>query len=399
MTGRRHAPRLLFVASLYPNAAMPTFAPFVEHRVRRLCAEGGIEGVVIAPVPRHLLPLPAILDRYARWREVPEREERHQLWVLHPRYPMLPGAGMYLQPFALYRALRRTLAELGARSGDFDLVDAHYAYPDGVAAAMLARAFGLPFFVTARGSDLNLVARDPLVRLWLRRTLPRAAACIAVSDDLARRFCELGVDPARVHTVRNGVDFALFRPRPREAARRTLGLAGTVLLAVGELSERKGVHLLVDMLAHLPGATLVLVGDGPMRSTLEARARALAVLDRLRFAGAVPQERLASWYSAADLVLLASRREGTPNVLLEAMACGTRVVACAVGGVPEIVPPEPLGFLVPRHDPELFAATVRRALSTPFSPDALSAHIARFDWRETVMRLRQLVDRTLGWAA
>lgn len=391
----RRPAELLFVATLYPNAAMPTFAPFVEHRIRRLCADGAVRGTVLSPVPRHLLPLPPALDRYARWRAVPEQERRHGLEIRHPRYPMLPGIGMYGQPLAVWRALSSEWRRLAAEGRRVDLIDAHYAYPDGVAAALLAHELGRPFFVTGRGTDLNRIARDPLARAWMRRTLPRAAACIAVSDDLARVFRELGVDPRRIHTVRNGVDFATFHPRPRAPARHELGVEGQVLLAVGELSERKGTALLVEMLPLVPGATLVLVGDGPDRERLLRRARALGVADRLRLTGALPQERLPLWYSAADLVLLSSRREGTPNVVLEAMACGTRVVATAVGGVPEVLPPPPLGFLVHEREPAAFARTVREALATPGDPGALLAHVAPFDWAHTVCRLRALVHQVL----
>jgi glycosyltransferase involved in cell wall biosynthesis len=148
----------------------------------------------------------------------------------------------------------------------------------------------------------------------------------------------------------------------------------------------------------VPGATLVLVGDGPERERLLRRARELGVADRLRLTGALPQERLPLWYSAADLVLLASRREGTPNVVLEAMACGTRVVATAVGGVPEVLPPPPLGFLVHERTPAAFARTVREALATPADPGALLAHVAPFDWAHTTCRLRALVHQVLDRA-
>lgn len=387
---------LLFVATLYPNAAMPAFAPFVEHRIRRLCADGGVRGIVLSPVPRHLLPLPAALDRYARWRAVPQREERYGLEIRHPRYPMLPGLGMYAQPLAVFHALAVEWRRLAAAGRSVDLIDAHYAYPDGVAAALLAQKLGRPFFVTGRGTDLNRIPDDPLARAWLRWSLPKAAACIAVSDDLARKFRELGVDPARIHTIRNGVDFTIFRPQPRAAARHELGLKGPVLLAVGELSERKGMAFLIEMLPLVPDATLVLIGDGADRERLLRRAQALGVADRLRLTGVLPQERLPLWYSAADLLLLASQREGTPNVVLEAMACGTRVVATAVGGVPEVLPPPPLGFLVPVRDPALFARTVGEALATPADPAALLAHSAQFDWAHTTARLRALIDQVLG---
>jgi glycosyltransferase involved in cell wall biosynthesis len=222
---------------------------------------------------------------------------------------------------------------------DFDVIDAHFYYPDGVAAALIARKLGKPFVCTARGSDINLYRHFATPQRLIRRTLQQASANLGVSADLVRQLIELGADPGTAHVMRNGVDLDRFEPMDRLAARASLGLAhqGLLLLSVGNHVELKGHDLVIRMLQVFPQAHLVLVGDGPLRRDLQTLAESLGVAQRVTFAGQRPNDQLKTYYSAADVLLLASSREGWPNVLLESMACGTPVVATRVNGTPEIV--------------------------------------------------------------
>lgn len=387
---------VLTVASLYPNAAMPGFAPFVEHRVRRLVEAGVVETRVLAPVP-WAPALPGLPESWRRWTRVPPAEVRHGIPVFHPRYPHLPRIGMTLQPGAMAAVLRREAARLWREGFRFALVDAHYAYPDGVAALDLARRFGVPLVVTARGTDLNLIPRHPPARRRLERLAREADALVAVSRALAAVWRELGALAQRVHVVPNGVDLDLFRPLEREAARAALGLGpGPLLLSVGELSERKGMDVAVRTLARLPGWRLVLVGGGPLRERLAHLARELGVAERLVFVGARPQAELPLWYAACDVFLLASRREGLPNVVLEALACGRPVVAARVWGVPEAVREPVAGRLVDGHDPAAFAAAVREVAADPPGPEAVRATVVERSWEVTVRRLADLFRELAG---
>ena len=338
---------VLLFSSLYPNAAMPNFGVFVENRLRHLLATGEVEARVVAPVPWFPSRHPSF-GTYARWASVQPTENRDGIEVRHPRYPLPPKLGMLPHPFLMAMGSLATMRRIRRSGFAFDLIDAHYFYPDGVAALLLGAWFGRPVTITARGTDLNLYPqRFPLVRRMIAWAAGRAQASIAVSSALAHTLLELGAPPDRVHILRNGVDLELFRPLDRTPLRRDLGLSGAVLASVGHLIERKGHHLVIEALAALTGCTLLVVGEGPERSALQRQAEELGVGGRVRFLGEVAHARLAEVYAAADLLVLASSREGWPNVVLEAMACGTPVIAAPVEGVPEMITEHAAGLILP----------------------------------------------------
>ena len=239
---------------------------------------------------------------------------------------------------------------------DFDVIDAHYYYPDGVAAALLSRLFDRPLAITARGTDLNLIPQHALPRKMIRWAAGQADASIGVCRALMDVLRDWGIDEARLHVFRNGVDLIRFSPVAPAQARAELGLepAGPVILSAGHLVERKGHHLLIDampaVLAVHPQARLLIVGKGEMRPELEQQVTRLGLTSAVRLVGAVPNERMATWFSAADVSVLASSREGWANVLLESMACGTPVVATNIWGTPEVVAGRDAGVLVPERD-------------------------------------------------
>jgi teichuronic acid biosynthesis glycosyltransferase TuaC len=195
---------------------------------------------------------------------------------------------------------------------------------------------------------------------------------------------ELGVDERRIVVLRNGVDLDLFRPMPQKAARERLGLADyPLMLSVGNLVPEKGHAVAIEALAELPEMRLAIVGDGPDRPALESRAEQLGVSDRLSILPVRPQAELKWLYSAADVLVLPSIREGWPNVLLEAMACGTPVVASDVGGVPEIVTDAAAGAIVGERTGRAFAVAIRAVISANVSHDATRLFAQRFDWTAT----------------
>jgi len=321
--------------------------------------------------------------RYSLFSRLPREEIRYGLHVDHPRYPQLPKIGMSVAPLALFSAVLPVLRRQLRQGQDFDLIDAHYFYPDGVAAVLLGRALGRPVVVTARGSDLNVIAKYAVPRRWISWSAQHADGLVAVSTGLKRRLVALGIVEGRVRVLRNGVDLALFRPADHGAARRALGLTRPTLLAVGNLVGLKRHRMMIEALVGLPTVDLVIVGDGPERAAIEALARARRVADRVRLLGHLPQDRLSDVYSAADLLLLVSTHEGWPNVLLESMACGTPVIVSGIDGIADIVAAPEAGRIVQEPTPDRLAMATREFLAALPARAATRAYAERFDWQST----------------
>ena len=373
--------RILTFTTLYPNAARPQFSVFVENRLRHLVASGDVAARVLAPVP--YFPFSAErFGSYASFARAPRHEERFGIEIDHPRYLTLPKVGMSMAPFLLYASARGALERLLRAGHRFDLIDAHYFYPDGVAAVMLGRAFGLPVTVTARGSDINVLPNYALPRRLIRRAARQADGVIAVSSALAGKLAGLGVEQSRITVLRNGVDPKVFRPvtpfEPGEGPPPR-----PLAVSVGNLVPLKGHDLVISALTDLPGLTLWIVGGGPERGRLEALARDLNVAGRVRFLGVVPHERMPEVYSAADVLVLASEREGWPNVLLEAMACGTRVVTTKVSDVSDLVNTPAAGNRVAERSAGRLAQAIREILAVPLPREATRLHAQGFTWEAT----------------
>jgi teichuronic acid biosynthesis glycosyltransferase TuaC len=372
---------VLTVTTLYPNSAQQAHGIFVETRLIKLVATGHVVARVLAPVPW----LPPLLEYgdLGRIRDVQPREVRNDVIVDHPRYVVIPKIGMNATPYTLYRALRHSLKQLLDTGYRPDLIDAHYFYPDGVAAVWAAKEFGLPVAVTARGTDINLIPEFWWPRKQIQKAAAQADGLITVCQALKNRLVELGIPGERVVVLRNGVDLDLFRPLDRSTVRRDLGITRRTIGSVGHLIQRKGHHHVIRALAHLPDTDLVIVGTGPERDSLEKLAAQIGVSDRVRFFGLLDQQSLCRVYNALDALILASTREGWANVLLEAMACGTPVVASSVWGTPEIVGAPEAGVLMRIIDEHGVAAGVAQLFQARPLREATRRYAKGYDWELT----------------
>lgn len=388
--------RILTFTTLYPNLLQPQHGIFVETRLRKLVASGAVTARVVAPCPWFPFAS-ARFGRYAVFARMPSEETRHGLQVEHPRYPVLPRVGMSAAPLALCAAVLPFLRRQIRGGRDFDLIDGHYFYPDGIAAVLVGRALGRPVVVTARGSDLNVIGQHAVPRTWIRWAARQADGLIAVSSGLKRRLVELGVGADRVRVLRNGVDLGLFHPHDRQAARGGLGFTRRAVLAVGNLVPLKRHWLMVEALTHLPEVELVIVGEGPERPSIEKLARERKVADRVRLLGRVPQDCLPQIYSAADLLLLVSTHEGWPNVLLESIACGTPVLVSPMDGIADIVGAADAGRILADVTPNGLASAIRELLTAPPSRAATRLYAEHFDWQSTtdgqIALFRQILER------
>lgn len=389
--------RVLLFSSLYPSAVRPVHGIFVETRLRELLKTGRVQAQVVAPVPWFPSAAPCF-GAYARFAATAPFEQRNDIDVYHPRYLLAPKVGMNMAPYAMALGALPTLRRLQRQGFDFDLIDAHYYYPDGVAAALLARWLKKPLVVTARGSDLNVIAQYAFARRLIVWAADQAAASIGVCQALMTKLTELGANPAKLNVLRNGVDLERFAPQDRCEARQRLGLAaqGRYLLMVANLVELKGHHIAIEALTHLPDVTLLLVGAGPEHRALVALAQRLGVAERVHWEGQVPQTDLKWWYSAADALALCSSREGWPNVLLEAMACGTPVLATAIAAAAEVVGRPEAGVLLERRDVLALVAAWQQLQAGPPLRAATRAYAEQFSWGATTQAQLRLFRQMLA---
>ena len=381
--------RLAVYTTLYPSAARPRHGIFVEQRLRRVVETGEIAASAIVPVPR-CPPFDWFIDEYKEQRKAPLAELRHGVAVRYPRFPTWPIVGRWLNPLLMALGTRRTMAQVLEEAPDTAVIDAHFFYPDGIAAMLLGTWFRRPVVITARGSDVNVLARSAVARWWMRWAAKRCAAIVAVSNTLAQSMIGIGIDPAKISVLRNGVDLSTFGRHDRAQARRDLGLDGIVLLSVGNLVREKGHQHVIRALTHFPTARLVIIGQGPREDALRRLASELRVDTRVTWIGVLPQADLARYYAAADVTILMSSREGLPNVLLESMACGTPVVATNVGGVPEVVTTPESGIVVSEESSVALVTALQRLLRNPPTAESTRRYARQFDWQPTTRALTDL---------
>ena len=382
--------RVLAITKIFPNALEPLSAPFNRQQFAALLEHCELR--VMATIP--WFPGAGLVSRWSsagKLAAVPQHETIAGISVTHPRTLFVPRLA-HAAWGPLYAASIAP-AVLPLR-GQVDVVLGSWAYPDGFAAIIAARLLGVPAVVKLHGSDINQLAQLPGPRRMLSWALPRAAYVVAVSKPLADEVCALGVARDRVAVVMNGVDSELFHPRDRAAARAELGLPAhaKIALYVGNLKPEKGVAELArawpTVARHLPDAELCVVGGGPLAEDVVAHAG-----DRARMLGPQPHDKVPTWIAACDVLVLPSHSEGTPNVALEALASGRRIVATAVGGTPDLITSAILGALVPPKDIDALADAIVMALKTPYDPTEVARLGARGGWAASAAALHAVLQR------
>ncbi len=367
--------RVLTLSTLFPSEARPTFGIFVERQTLELAARDDVELNVVAPLGLPPWPL-SLHPYYSDRRRAPSFEVWKGLPVHRPRYRAWPLIGHAGAARAMARATLPLLREIRAAL-PFDVIDAEFFWPDGVAAMHLARALGISFSVKARGSDIHHWGRQPAVAPQLVEASLEAAGLIAVSEALRRDMIALGMPPEKIVVHNGGVDLDLFRPVDRKAARAALGVEGPLLVSVGALIPLKGQSLAIAALDRIPGATLIIAGDGPERAALERQAAPYG--PRVRLLGNRPHGELPALLAAADVLVLPSEREGLAMAWIEALASGTPIVVPDVGGAREVVDRPAAGRIAAR-DPAAIAEAVNAILADPPAPQAVREAAERYGW-------------------
>ena len=381
--------QILTFSSLYPNNVDPSHGIFVERRLRELISRTSIRSTVVAPVP--WFPFRGrIFGRYGEMAAVFRRECRSGVEVFHNRYPLIPRIGMNLAPRLMARGSRHLVRDCIDKN-DVALIDAHYFYPDGVAAALLARELGLPYCITARGSDINLIARYESPRRQMLQAARGASALIAVSQALADAMRELGMSAEKIHVLRNGVDLDFFCPADQAGNDGDSPPGQLTFLSVGALKAAKGHDKAIRFIAQMPQTHLVVVGRGPEKAALHDLANELRVSERVTFTGTLDPDALRAQYRQADALILMSEREGMPNVILESLACGTPVLATAVGGIPELLSESCCGETVASRDAAGLAGAWRNLSQRGINRDRIRHSAMRFSWQDTIEKLSTLM--------
>jgi glycosyltransferase involved in cell wall biosynthesis len=380
--------KLLTISTLFPNNKDPKHGIFVRNRLGHLLHDfKDVQAKVIAPVPWFPFEIKSgPLAEYTKFAGVAPLEQFEEIEIHHPRFLVLPKIGMYLTPFFLFLSVYFAARKIKNSGFDFDLIDGHYFYPDGVAIALVAKLMAKPFTVTARGTDISLIPQFPLARRLITKVAQQASGIITVCQALKDGLLKFAQVDHKTTVLRNGVDLEFFTDTDKDTQQKLKEYwcedEQKLIISVGHLIERKGHHLVIEALLPAPDCYLVIAGDGPENRRLEALVDRLDLRSRVQFAGALSQSELKTLYQSADALVLASSREGWANVLLEAMACGTAVVATNLWGTPEVVAAPEAGVLVDRSVldiakglDELFTQNIKRSDTRLYAEG--------FDWYST----------------
>lgn len=362
--------RVLAITPIFPNRFEPLYGPFNRQQFKAFVGRGDAQMRVLCSVPHvpgaSVIGIPkraAQLSKLGKGDDIDGLETRYLRRLYVPSVGVSVGIPLYLASLAPHRDLVRWA----------DVILATWAYPDGAASVLFAQALGKPVAVKVHGSDVNVIAKMPAARALLRRILPRADAMLTVSRAMGDEIAAMGVPRERIHMLPNGIDHSLFTGHDQKTARKDLGLPvdGPVILFVGRIEPQKGIAELLEAFERVravrPDVTLALVGDGVWRDRAEAARAKFG--DRLVVAGARPHAEIAKWMAACDFITLPSHNEGTPNVLLEALATGRPAVATNVGGIPDVLADPRSGIVVPVKNAHALAEALLAALGRTWSAE------------------------------
>jgi teichuronic acid biosynthesis glycosyltransferase TuaC len=380
-------PKVLFVSNLFPDASNPNRGSDNAVLLRMLARWCDIR--VVAPRPT--LP-------FTSPRQFSPCVEDVAFAPIFPRVPYLPKIGGPLNHLLMARALREPISRI-RQSFPFDIALCSWIYPDACAVSKLAKERNFKFVAIAQGSDVHQYLRMPARRRIISKYMQRADAIVTRSAQLATMLEQVGIGKSRLHTIYNGVDFRVFHPSDKIASRRALKMpeSATVLLFVGNFLQIKNPALLIAAHAELcrmqPERTfqLILLGSGPLEPEMRRQADALGYGAQVLMPGRKSPSDVARYMQAADVLCMSSHNEGLPNVILEAFACGLRVVSTNVGGIGEVVSAAAFGALVNEPTPQTFARAVAEVLVQPIDEDKIIAQASRFSWDKAASAYLELL--------
>jgi len=344
--------KIIAISYLFPNCNQPNHGIFVLNRLKAMSKYADI--TVINPIADS--PIHREISKFSHLQSIPELENIEGINVHHPRFFSIPGYLKSVEVLTYRRSVQKVLDEIGY---DFDLIDLHWTFPDLPCGYWLSKKLNKPFNVTLRGMEAFHLQDTGLRKHIVAYYLKKATKVISLSEEMAQKANELSETADRTFVIRNGVDTDKFYYLDQNESREKLSLAKDekIILGVGALIQRKGFDLVIKGLEKiittqgLEKTKFYILGaqgpEGDYRKELNQFIEVHNLQRHVVFVGAVANSELITWYNAADVFCLSSRGEGSPNVLTEALACGTPAVATNVGSVPEIMASEEgLGFCV-----------------------------------------------------
>ncbi len=390
--------KILVFTSLFPNHLNPDYAVFIKNRMFNFAKLEQCEIRVVAPVP--YCPPWKSLGAWYDFSQIKKIEIMEGIQIYHPKFPLIPKISMQFHGLSMFLSTISLVSKIKAEF-DFDLIDAHYIYPDGMAGILLGKIFKKPVVVSARGSDINQFSHFKTIKPMIRKTLENSEYVISVCNALKEAMVKLGADKTRTIVIPNGIDTDLFFPEKINSARKLLSLDPDqkIIFSAGGLITRKGHHIVIDamksILRSIPNAHLFIAGKGIYQRSLERMILENNLNSNITLLGHVPNAKLKQWYSASDVFCLASSREGWANVIMESMACGTPVVATNVWGAPEIITTPDVGILVDRNKESISNGLIK-ALNTEWNREAIRNHVSKRTWAVVAQEVKKVFDQVLS---
>jgi teichuronic acid biosynthesis glycosyltransferase TuaC len=380
------------VSNLFPDSREPARGVVNARLLHFLSAHCEIRVVS----PRPTLPL-------AGGNELTSLPEYQRFGAVYPRTSYVPKVGSGINHRLMASGLRNEVRRLHQDFG-FDVLLAAWIYPDGCAVVRLGEELGVPVVLVAQGSDVHEYLLMPLRRRIIVEHCKAAAAIITRSKELSRLLEVENVPNEKLTTIYNGVDADIFKPANKLEVRRELGMSPTeaVILYVGGFFPIKNPGLAVEairlLVKDLPDrhVKLVMIGEGTLWEEIRSNVAAAGLADRVSLIRQKTLPEVARYMQAADVLCVPSENEGVPNVMYEAFSCGLRVVATAVGGIPEVLCHDFLGRTVPKGDAPAMAAVLRKVLEEKSQSEQIAEYAQQFRWEKTAEAYFNVLKKVVG---
>jgi len=376
--------RILIVSHLWPRTDWQHLGVFVSEQVAALKKRCDV--TVVVPVDRTIRRDELTIKEIFAGLPGHKRRINPDLLPVEDIVPLaLPFRSKPLRnQFAAAAAINLSNSLQQLQEYKFDIVHAHTVFPDGLACALWLQDRPVPLVVTGHGSDVHSASSG--VRNALKPLFKRADALVPVSTFLGECLIDYGADRERIHPIPNGFTAEQFRGVD-DSNRK----AGRVVF-LGRLDDVKRVDLLIRALSHCPeNITLEIAGDGAKRREYEALAKRFGLERRVHFCGRIMREQIPGFLASASLMCLVSRKEGWPTVIFESLACGTPVLATAVGGIPEAIEDDRLGRTVSADiSAEDLSTEIQSALGKEWDRQYMIEYAFQNSWDEITGRLMTL---------